>query len=64
MSKDTNNKLRGWMAEHGMSQTAFAAAIDMPPDTFKVKITGKTEWKLGEIKRILKFTGQEFSDIF
>lgn len=59
-----NAKLRGWMAEHRMTGPAFAAMIDMPYDTFKVKMTGKSDWKLSEVIKILKTTGCTFEEIF
>ena len=61
---DTNAKLRGWMAEHKMSQAAFAAEIGMPYDTFKVKMSGKTDWKFSDIIKILRYTGCVFEDLF
>ena len=62
--KNTNAKLRGWMAEHGVSGRVFAEMIEMSYDTFKVKMTGKTDWKLSEVLKILKVTGQPFENIF
>jgi len=61
---DTNAKLRGWMAEHKMAGPALAAEIEMPYDTFKVKMTGKTEWKLSEILKIIDVTGLPFEKLF
>lgn len=64
MMKDTNAKLRGWMAENKVSGRKFASMIDMPYDTFKVKMAGKTEWKFSEILRILQATAMSFEQIF
>ena len=64
MTRDTNAKLRGWMATNNMSGVAFAAEIDMPYDTFKVKMSGKSEWKFSEILKILKATACKFEEIF
>ena len=61
---DTNAKLRGWMAEHKMPYAAFAAEIGMPYDTFKVKMSGKTDWKFSEIIKILRVTGCAFEELF
>ena len=61
---DTNAKLRGWMAERKMAYSTFAAGIGMPYDTFKVKMAGRSDWKLSEISKILRFTGCAFEDLF
>lgn len=61
---DTNAKLRGWMAENKVSGVSFAEMIDMPYDTFKVKMSGKSDWKLTEVQRILDATGCSFNDIW
>lgn len=64
MIRDTNAKLRGWMATNKMSGAVFAAEIDMPYDTFKAKMSGKSEWKFSEILKILKITACKFEEIF
>lgn len=61
---DTNAKLRGWMAERKMSYATFASEIEMPYDTFKIKMTGKSDWKLSEVLRILKYTEYTFEQLF
>lgn len=61
---DTNAKLRGWMAMNKISGVALAEGINMPYDTFKVKFSGKRDWKLSEVIAILKFTGAAFEEIF
>ena len=62
--EDTNYKLRGWMGANRISGTAMAEKIDMPYDTFKAKMSGRSEWKLSEIITILKVTGCTFNEIF
>lgn len=61
---DTNYKLRGWMGANRVSGNALADMIHMPRETFKNKISGKTEWKLSEIFAILEVTGCTFHEIF
>lgn len=61
---DTNYKLRAWMGANRFSSAKFAKMIDMPYETFKNKMAGKTEWKLSEVVRILEFTGCSFDEIF
>ena len=61
---DTNAKLRGWMAENRVTGPKFAEMIEMPYDTFKVKMIGKTEWKLSEILKIMDVTELRFDQIF
>ena len=62
--KDTNYKLRGWMGSNRVSGPELAKMIGMPYDTFKVKMIGKTEWKLSEVLAILQATGCTFHEIF
>lgn len=47
-----------------MSYATFAAEIGMPYDTFKVKMLGKTDWKLSEVIKILRYTGRAFEELF
>lgn len=62
--KDPNYKLRGWMGSNRVSGNAMADMMNMSRETFKNKISGKTEWKLSEILMILKVTGSKFDEIF
>lgn len=61
---DTNYKLRAWMGANRVSGKRMAELIGMPYDTFKIKLAGKTEWKLSEIIRILALTGKPFEEMF
>ena len=61
---DTNAKLRGWMGENRISGVKFAEMIGMPYPTFKVKMSGRTDWNMPEIVRILKITDKKFEEIF
>lgn len=61
---NTNAKIRGWMGEHGVSGVKFAEMIDMPYPTFKTKITGKSDWSMPEIVKIMRVTGRKFEEIF
>lgn len=62
--KDPNYKLRGWMGSNRVSGTAMADMMNMSRETFKNKMSGKTEWKLSEIITILEVTGCTFHEIF
>ena len=61
---DTNAKLRGWMGENKVSGVKLAELIGMPYPTFKVKMSGKTDWSMPEIIRLLKVTGHKFEELF
>ena len=61
---DTNAKLRGWMGENKVSGVKLAEMIEMPYPTFKVKMSGRTDWNMPEITRILKVTNRKFEEIF
>ena len=62
--QDTNYKLRAWMGANRVSGVGMAEKIGMPYDTFKIKLQGKTEWKLSEIASILEVTGCKFDEMF
>ena len=62
--RDPNYKLRGWMGSNRVSGNSMADLMHMSRETFKNKITGKTEWKLSEILKILEVTGCTFDEIF
>ena len=61
---DTNYKLRAWMGANKVSGVKLAEMVGMSYNTFKLKMMGKTEWKLSEVVRILEVTGCSFDEIF
>lgn len=61
---DTNYKLRGWMGANKVSGVAMAEKLGMSYETFKNKMSEKTEWKLSEIIAIINVTGCTFDEIF
>ncbi len=61
---DTNYKLRAWMGAEKVSGKELADRIGMPYDTFRVKMLGKTQWKLSEVEDLLKVTGLTFEELF
>ena len=61
---DTNYKLRAWMGAEKVSGRELADRIGMPYDTFRVKMLGKTQWKLSEVEELLKATGLTFEELF
>lgn len=60
----TNDRIKSWIGAHLMSGVQFAKMINMPYDTYKVKISGKSEWKISEVFDILDATGCEFTELF
>jgi hypothetical protein len=62
--QDTNYKLRAWMGANRVSGRKLAEMIRMPYDTFKIKMAGRTEWKLSEIYALMKATGLAFDELF
>ena len=62
--KYTNYKLRGWMGANRVSGTEMADRIGLPYGTFRLKIEGKTEWKLSEVISIMQTTGCALEEIF
>lgn len=62
--RDTNYKLRAWMGAEKVSGRVLAERINMPYDTFKVKMLGKSPWKLPEVIALLEVTGKTFEELF
>ena len=61
------NKLRGKIAEAGMTVASLAAAIGLNPATLHRKINGETEFTRAEIQTItevLNLTVEEVQEIF
>lgn len=61
---DTNYKLRAWMGANKVSGVKLAEMLGMSYNTIKLKLMGKSEWKLSEIEALMEATGCEFHDIF
>lgn len=61
---DTNYKLRAWMGANKVSGPMLAEMIDMPYETFKNKMADKSQWKLSEVKALIKATGCSYDEIF
>ena len=47
-----------------LTQRELAEKIGMPYPTFRVKITGKSDWKLPEIYALIRVTGLVFDELF
>lgn len=62
--QDTNYKIRAWMGANRVSGVELAKKIDMPYDTFKVKMAEKSQWKLSEIEALMDATGLPFTELF
>ena len=62
--QDANYKLRGWMGSNRVSYAEMAKMIDMPYETFRLKMSDRSQWKLSEIVAIMKATGCRFEEIF
>ena len=60
----SNDKIKGWLVSHRVTQGEFAQAIDVPYECVRNRLKGLTEWRLDEIKRVLAFTGETFEDLF
>lgn len=52
------------MGANKVSGRELAERINMPYPTFRVKITGKSDWKLPEIYALIKATGLVFDELF
>jgi len=62
--QDTNYKLRAWMGANRVTGVELAEKIDMPYDTFKVKMADKSQWKLSEVIALMDATGMPFEELF
>jgi hypothetical protein len=62
--RDTNYELRAWMGANKVSGRKLAEMMGRSYETIRVKLAGKTEWTLPEIKKLLEVTGLTFDDLF
>lgn len=62
--RDTNYKIRGWMGSNKVSVRRLAELMDMPYDTLKTRMSGKTPWKLSDIEKLMEVTGLKFEELF
>jgi len=53
--------LRAEIERTGMTRAKFAKSANINPVTFSLKITGKSEFKLSEIARIIELFNNELS---
>jgi DNA-binding XRE family transcriptional regulator len=59
-----NFKLKGAIAEKGVTQEEVAQAIGITPATISKKINGKLSFDEHEMQSIADFLGREICDIF
>ena len=62
--RDTNYKLRGWMGSNRVSVRKLSEMTDIPYDTLKIKMSGKSQWKLSDIEKLITATGLTFEELF
>lgn len=61
---DTNYELRAWMGANKVSGRKLAALMGRSYETIRIKLSGKTEWTLPEIKKLMEVTGLTFEELF
>lgn len=62
--KDTNYELRAWMGANKVSGRKLAALMGRSYETIRMKLSGKTEWTLPEVKQLVEVTGLTFEELF
>ncbi len=61
---DTNYKLRAWMGANRVSGRKLSELTGIPYDTLKLKLSGKTKWKLSDVFKLIEATGLSFEELF
>ena len=56
--------LRAEMAKQGMKQKQLAELLDVSQPTIWRKLSGKCDWKIGEIKLICNIFNKEYYQLF
>lgn len=57
--------LREWMSENHVPATELSRKLyGERKETIYSRLNGKSEWKLGEIRTLLRSTGKEFTELF
>lgn len=59
-----NKKLKGAIMASGYTKNEMAKKLELNAASFSHKLNGKREFKLNEVKKILKIIGKTFDDIF
>ena len=62
--RDTNYDLRAWMGANKISGRKLAELMGRSYETIRMKLSGKTEWTLPEVKKLLEVTGLTFEALF
>lgn len=57
-------KLKGLMAEKGITQSELAKIINVDPSTMSYKMNNKSEFTISEIKKIISYFKKTFEEIF
>ena len=62
--RDTNYELRAWMGANKVSGRELAKRMGRSYETIRMKLSGKTEWTLPEIEKLMEVTGLSFEELF
>ena len=61
---DTNYELRAWMGANKVSGRELAKRMGRSYETIRMKLSGKTEWTLPEVEKLMEVTGLTFEELF
>ena len=59
-----NGKILAWLSQNNHTMKWLSEETGIPYSSMKRKINGRTEWRTGEIDRILSVTNATYEELF
>lgn len=54
-----NLKVKGWLTEHNIKQTEIAELLKLDVSTVNLKVNGKSDWTVQQVKAMCEKYGME-----
>lgn len=64
MKKVLYPELVGEMAKRGETQKSLAKVLETTPSAVWRRLTGRTEWTIGEVDKICEYFGKDYYELF
>ena len=64
MKKAKYPELAGEMRKHGDTQKTLATLLKLPRASISRRLSGETEWSIGEIEKICRYYGKNYYELF
>ena len=64
MKKPKYPDLAGEMRKHGDTQQTLAKLLDLPIASISKRLSGETEWSIGEVEKICDYYKKNYYELF